>query len=39
VNIGQDSSQEGFFTRKLHLVTDPHGATFNPAEDGASGSA
>jgi putative ATP-binding cassette transporter len=37
VNIGQDSSQEGFFTRRLHLVTDPHGATFNPADDGASG--
>jgi putative ATP-binding cassette transporter len=32
VNIGQDSSQEGFFTRKLHLVTDPHGVTFRPQD-------
>jgi vitamin B12/bleomycin/antimicrobial peptide transport system ATP-binding/permease protein len=32
VSIGQDSSQEGFFTRKLHLVTDPHGVTFRPQD-------
>jgi len=32
VNIGPDSSQEGFITRRLRLVTDPHGATFRPAE-------
>jgi len=32
VNIGPDSSQTGFFTRKLRLVTDPLGASFTPAE-------
>ena len=32
VNIGPDSSQEGFSPRRLRLVTDPHGATFRPAE-------
>jgi len=32
VNIGSDSPREGFFTRKLRLVIDPHGPTFRPAE-------
>jgi len=32
VNIGPDSSQEGFITRRLRLVTNPHGATFRPAD-------
>ena len=32
VIIGADSSRPGFFTRKLHLVTDPHGPSFNPAD-------
>jgi putative ATP-binding cassette transporter len=32
VNIASESSQHGFFTRKLRLVTDPHGPTFNPAD-------
>ena len=32
VNIGPDSSREGFFTRKLRLVTDPQGPTFSPAD-------
>jgi hypothetical protein len=33
VNIGQDSAQHGFFTRKLRLVMDPHGPTFRPSDD------
>jgi vitamin B12/bleomycin/antimicrobial peptide transport system ATP-binding/permease protein len=32
VHIGQESVRESFFTRKLRLVTDPHGPTFNPAD-------
>ena len=32
VNIGPDSPQSGFITRRLRLVTDPNGATFRPAE-------
>ena len=32
VNIGPESSQGGFFTRKLRLVTDPRGANFTPAD-------
>ena len=32
VNIGEDGADEGFFTRKLHLVADPHGPTFRPAD-------
>jgi vitamin B12/bleomycin/antimicrobial peptide transport system ATP-binding/permease protein len=32
VNIGPDSSREGFFTRKLRLVTDPQGPAFRPAD-------
>jgi putative ATP-binding cassette transporter len=39
VNIGQDSAREGFFTRKLHLVPDPRGAIFNPADYFVIGSA
>jgi len=33
VNIGQDSAQHGFFTRKLRLVMDPQGPTFRPSDD------
>jgi putative ATP-binding cassette transporter len=32
INIGRDVTQSGFFTRTLHLVTDPHGPTFRPAD-------
>jgi putative ATP-binding cassette transporter len=32
VNIGPDSAQDGFVTRKLRLVTDPQGATFRPVD-------
>jgi putative ATP-binding cassette transporter len=32
VNIGKDGSDDRFFTRKLHLVADPRGATFKPAD-------
>jgi putative ATP-binding cassette transporter len=32
VNIGPESSGDGFFTRKLRLVTDADGATFRPAD-------
>jgi putative ATP-binding cassette transporter len=32
VNIGPDSAQDGFATRRLRLLTDPHGATFRPAD-------
>jgi putative ATP-binding cassette transporter len=32
VNIGPDSAQDGFVTRRLRLVTDPHGATFRPVD-------
>ena len=32
VNIGPDSANDGFVTRRLRLVTDPHGATFRPAD-------
>jgi vitamin B12/bleomycin/antimicrobial peptide transport system ATP-binding/permease protein len=32
VDIGQDHASEGFFTRKLHLLTDPSGPTFSPVE-------
>jgi len=32
VNIGPDSSPEGFITRRLRLVTDPQGATFRLAD-------
>jgi putative ATP-binding cassette transporter len=32
MNIGNDESESGFFTRTLHLVTDPHGPTFKPAD-------
>jgi ABC-type uncharacterized transport system fused permease/ATPase subunit len=39
VGIGQDWAPETFFTRKLHLVTDPNGPTFSPAAQGASASA
>jgi vitamin B12/bleomycin/antimicrobial peptide transport system ATP-binding/permease protein len=33
INIGRDASQSGFFTRTLHLATDPHGPTFKPAAE------
>jgi len=32
VNIGSDSPRDGFFTRKLRLVIDPHCPTFRPSE-------
>jgi vitamin B12/bleomycin/antimicrobial peptide transport system ATP-binding/permease protein len=32
VVIGPDSDAERFFTRKLRLITDPRGPTFNPAD-------
>jgi putative ATP-binding cassette transporter len=32
VNIGPDSVQDGSVTRRLRLVTDPHGASFRPAD-------
>ena len=32
VNIVEDGAEDGFFTRKLHLVADPDGPTFRPAE-------
>ena len=33
INIGRDGTRSGFFTRTLHLVTDPHGPTFKPAAE------
>jgi putative ATP-binding cassette transporter len=32
IHIGNDQNDNGFFTRTLHLVTDPKGPTFKPAE-------
>jgi len=32
VNIGPNTSEDGFITRRLLLVTDPQGATFRPAD-------
>ena len=32
VNIGPDSPQDEFITRRLHLVSDPDGPTFRPAD-------
>ena len=32
IDIGQDCAQEGFFKRKLRLVTDPNGPTFRPGD-------
>ena len=32
INIGDAQSDDGFFTRTLHLMTDPKGPTFSPAE-------
>jgi putative ATP-binding cassette transporter len=32
IEIGQDRAQDGFFQRKLRLLTDPQGPTFRPAE-------
>ena len=32
VNISPEDSHDGFFTRKLRLVTDLHGPTFRPAD-------
>ena len=37
INIGKAQNDSGFFTRTLHLVRDPNGATFKPA-DAAAGS-
>ena len=33
ISIGRDETQSGFFTRTLHIVTDPHGPTFKPADE------
>jgi putative ATP-binding cassette transporter len=32
VDIGQDCARDGFFKRKLRLVTDPNGPTLRPVE-------
>jgi vitamin B12/bleomycin/antimicrobial peptide transport system ATP-binding/permease protein len=32
LDIGEGHAAEGFFTRKVHLVTDPSGPTFSPIE-------
>ncbi len=32
INIGDAESDSGFFTRTLHLMTDPKGLTFSPAD-------
>jgi putative ATP-binding cassette transporter len=34
VSIGPDSPRDGLITRRLRLVTDPHGATFRVADHG-----
>ena len=39
VHIGQDCAQNGFFKRKLRLITDPNGPTFRPVDHCASASA
>jgi len=31
IHIGNDENESGFFTRTIHLVTDPNGPSFNPA--------
>jgi hypothetical protein len=33
INIGHDLPESGAYHRKLHLVTDPRGLTFKPAEE------
>jgi putative ATP-binding cassette transporter len=35
IDVGEDSAARVFFTRKLGLVTDPHGPTFGPADQSA----
>jgi vitamin B12/bleomycin/antimicrobial peptide transport system ATP-binding/permease protein len=32
IHIGRDETQSDFFTRTLHLVVDPHGPSFKPAD-------
>ena len=32
INIGNAQNDSGFFTRTLHLVRDPNGPTFKPAD-------
>jgi len=39
VDIGSGGAHDAFFTRKLHLVTDPNGPTFRPVEHCVSVSA
>ena len=39
VDIGQGSARDGFFTRTLHLVTDPNGPTFRVIDHCVSASA
>ena len=36
INIGKAQNDSGFFTRTLHLVRDPNGATFKPADAAAA---
>jgi putative ATP-binding cassette transporter len=31
IHVGNDQNNSGFFTRTLHIVTDPNGPSFNPA--------
>jgi putative ATP-binding cassette transporter len=39
VDIGQDCARDGFFKRKLRLITDPNGPTFRHVDHCASASA
>ena len=32
IHVGDDENHSGFFTRTLHLVRDPNGPSFNPAD-------
>jgi ABC-type uncharacterized transport system fused permease/ATPase subunit len=33
INIGHDQPESGVYHRRLHLVTDPLGQTFRPAQE------
>jgi putative ATP-binding cassette transporter len=39
IDIGQDSAQNGFFKRKLHLLVDTAGPTFSPIDHSMSAAA
>jgi putative ATP-binding cassette transporter len=39
IDIGRGSAPEGFFTRKVHLVTDPNGPTFRLVDHSVSAAA